>query len=162
MVTPRRRGLYEGRYCQPVTVVHLTLKYYRLSVNTGSRWLACVLRTLIARNLHNLLHTMRQHQFIYRSTALLGLGRFFQFLNQYRVGRTFWTGDQFIEMPLPAYRTPQTQDKRIQKPTRSMGFETIISAFERGKTVHISDRAATLISTETICPFKWFYINSRT
>jgi hypothetical protein len=39
------------------------------------------------------------------STALLDLGRFFQFLNLHAAGRTPWTGDQTVARPLPTRRT---------------------------------------------------------
>jgi hypothetical protein len=45
---------------------------------------------------------------IYSSTALVRLGRFYQFLNLYRVVRTPWTGDQPIARPLPTHRKTQT------------------------------------------------------
>jgi hypothetical protein len=42
---------------------------------------------------------------IYGSTILLDLGRFFQFLTLYTVGRTPWMGDQPVARPLPTNRT---------------------------------------------------------
>jgi hypothetical protein len=43
---------------------------------------------------------------------LLDLGSLFSFLILYTVGRTPWTGDQPVEMPLPTHRRTQTQNKR--------------------------------------------------
>jgi hypothetical protein len=84
---------------------------------------------------------------IYGSTVLLlDLGRFFSFLIFYTVSRTPWTGDQPVARPLPAQRTIQTQNKRTQTSMSLVGFEPTIPAFERAKTVHALDRAATVIS----------------
>jgi hypothetical protein len=40
---------------------------------------------------------------VYGSAALVYLGRFFKFLNQYTLGRTHWTGDQAVGRPLPTH-----------------------------------------------------------
>jgi hypothetical protein len=69
----------------------------------------------------------------------------FQFLNPYTVGRTRWTGDQPVARPLPAHRTTQTQNKRMQTSMPRVGFEPAIPAFKRAKTDHALDRAATAI-----------------
>jgi hypothetical protein len=85
---------------------------------------------------------------IYLSVALeplLVLGRFFSSLILYTVCRTPWTGDQPVERPQPTHRTTQTQNKRTQTSITWVGFEPTIPAFERGKTVHAPDRAATAI-----------------
>jgi hypothetical protein len=63
----------------------------------------------------------------------------------YTVGTTPWTGDQPVARPLPAYRTTQTQNKRIHISMLWVGFEPTIPAFERANIVHALDRAATLI-----------------
>jgi hypothetical protein len=63
----------------------------------------------------------------------------FQFLNLYTVGRTPWPGDQPVSRPLPT----QTQKKRTQTFTPRVGFESTTPVFERAKTVHALDRAAT-------------------
>jgi hypothetical protein len=76
---------------------------------------------------------------------LLDLGRFFNFLILYTVGRTPWTGDQPIARPLPTYRTTQTQNKRKQTFMPWVGLEPTIPAFGRTKTVHALDCAATVI-----------------
>jgi hypothetical protein len=74
---------------------------------------------------------------IYGSTALMGFGRFFSFVIFYTVGRL-----------LPAHRTAQTQNKRTQISVSLIGFEPTVPVFERTKTVHALDRAATLIGLE--------------
>jgi hypothetical protein len=85
---------------------------------------------------------------IHGSTVLLlDLGCFFSFLNLYRIGRTPWTGDQPVARPLPTHRTTQTENKRKQISMPSVGFAPTIPAFQRAKTVHALDRAATVIGT---------------
>jgi hypothetical protein len=69
----------------------------------------------------------------------------FQFLNLYTVGKTPWTGDQRVARPLPTHRTTQTQNKRTQISMPRVSFELTIPVFERAKTVHALDRAATMI-----------------
>jgi hypothetical protein len=49
---------------------------------------------------------------VYGSTALVNFDRFFQFLNPYTVGMTFFTGDQPVGRPLPTHRRTQIQNKR--------------------------------------------------
>jgi hypothetical protein len=69
-----------------------------------------------------------------------------QFRNLYTAGRTPWTGDQSVARPLPTHRTTQAQDKRTHKyKCLWVGFEPTIPGFERAKTVHALDRAATVI-----------------
>jgi hypothetical protein len=68
----------------------------------------------------------------------------FQFLNPYTVCRTPWTGDQPVARPLPTHRTTQKQNKRIQTSMSRVGFKHTIPVFERAKTVHALDRAATV------------------
>jgi uncharacterized protein YccT (UPF0319 family) len=53
--------------------------------------------------------------------------------------------DQPVLRPVPTYRTAQTQNKRKQKSVPRVRFERTISAFERAKTAHVLDRAATVI-----------------
>jgi hypothetical protein len=71
----------------------------------------------------------------------------FSFLILYTVGRTPWMSDQPVARTLPTHRTTQTQKKTHTTRTSmpSVGFEPTISAFERAKTVHVLDRAATVI-----------------
>jgi hypothetical protein len=61
------------------------------------------------------------------------------------VGRTPRTRDQPVARPLPTHRTTQTQTKRTQTFMPQVGFEPMIPVFERAKTVHALDRAATVI-----------------
>jgi hypothetical protein len=78
---------------------------------------------------------------VFDSTAfLLALGRFFSFLIFYTVSRTPWTGDQPVARPLPAHRTAETSMPRL-------GFEPTIPVFERAKTGHDLDRAATVTAS---------------
>jgi hypothetical protein len=77
----------------------------------------------------------------------LGPWSLFQFLDFYTVGRTPWTGDQPVARQIPAHRTAQTQNKRTQTSMSQVEFETTIPVFERAKTVHALDRAATVIGT---------------
>jgi hypothetical protein len=69
----------------------------------------------------------------------------FSFLIFYTVSRTPWTGDQPLARPLPANRTAQTQNKRTQTSMPRVGFEPATPVFERAKTFHALDRAATVI-----------------
>jgi hypothetical protein len=66
--------------------------------------------------------------------------------NSKTVGRTPWTGNQPAVRAQPTHRTTQTQNKRRQTSTLSVGFKPMISVFERAKTVHALDRAATVIA----------------
>jgi hypothetical protein len=54
-------------------------------------------------------------------------------------------GDQPVARPLPIRRTTQTQNKLTQTSMPLVEFEPTILAFERPKTVHALDRAATVI-----------------
>jgi hypothetical protein len=80
----------------------------------------------------------------------------FQCLNPYTVGRTPWTGDQPVARPLPTDRTTQTQNKRIQTSMPRVGFETTIPVFERPKTVHALDCAATVVGHCWLCLLSFF------
>jgi hypothetical protein len=71
----------------------------------------------------------------------------FQFLNLYRVGRILWAGDQPIARPLAIHRTTQTQNTSTQISVPCVGFEPTFPVFERAKTDHELDRAATAIGT---------------
>jgi hypothetical protein len=71
-----------------------------------------------------------------------------QVLNYNTVSRTPWTGDQPVARPLPTYRTIQTQNKRKQTSMPRVGFETTVPVSEREKTIHASDRGATVIGTK--------------
>jgi hypothetical protein len=96
---------------------------------------------------HHHHHHHHHHYKFWLYCPLLCLGRFFRFLIIYTVSRTPWTGDQPVARPLPPYRTIQTQKKRTQTSMPPVGFEATIPAFERAKTVHALDRAATVIGT---------------
>jgi hypothetical protein len=67
----------------------------------------------------------------------------FSFLILHVIARTPWTGDQSVVRPLHI----QKQNKRRQTSMPWVGFEPTISAFERAKTVHAIDRAATVIGS---------------
>jgi hypothetical protein len=75
----------------------------------------------------------------------------FQFPNLYTVGRTPWRSDQPVTKPLPTRRSTQTQNKRTQTSMPWVGFEPTTPAFEREKTVHALDRAATVIGCAWVC-----------
>jgi hypothetical protein len=68
-----------------------------------------------------------------------------QFLNPKTDGRTVWKGDKPVARPL-ATQDNTTQNKRTQTSMPRVGFEATITVFERAKTVHALDRAATVIS----------------
>jgi hypothetical protein len=73
------------------------------------------------------------------AVQLLDLGRFFNFLILYTVGRTPCTGDQLIARPLLTH--DNKQNKRTQTSMPRVGFEPTIPVFERTKTFHALDRA---------------------
>jgi hypothetical protein len=85
-------------------------------------------------------------------SPLLGLGRFFNFLILYKVGRNLWTGDQPVAMPLPANWTAH-KHKHTQTSMPWVGFQPTIPAFERAKTVHALDRKDTGIGYATITDY---------
>jgi hypothetical protein len=60
---------------------------------------------------------------------------------------TPWTGYQPVARPLPTQRTAQTQNKPTHTSMPRVGFVPTIPAFERAKTVHALDRAATVIGS---------------
>jgi hypothetical protein len=66
----------------------------------------------------------------------------------YTVGRILWTGDQSVARPLPTHRTTQAQNKRTQTSMPRVGFEPTTPVFERAKTVHALDLAATVIDQD--------------
>jgi hypothetical protein len=75
----------------------------------------------------------------------LNVGRLFSFLILYTVCKIPWTDDQPVTRPLPTHRTTQTQNKRIQTSMPQVGFEPTTPVFERAKTIHALDCAATVI-----------------
>jgi hypothetical protein len=84
-------------------------------------------------------------------SPLLGLGRFFNLLVFYTVGRTPWTG---ISQSQGRYlHTGQhRQNKLTQTPMPRVGFKLTIPVFERAKTSYVLDRAATVIGRYATCP----------
>jgi hypothetical protein len=54
-------------------------------------------------------------------------------------------GDEPTARPLPTHITTQTQNKRTQTSMPRVGFEPTTPVFERAKTVHALERAATVI-----------------
>jgi hypothetical protein len=81
------------------------------------------------------------------SQIFLGPYPLYQFLSLYTVGRTPWTGDQPVARLLPTHRTSQTQNKRTHTSMPLVVFELMIPVMEREKTIHATDRAATMFST---------------
>jgi hypothetical protein len=77
----------------------------------------------------------------------------FILLDLYATDRTPWTNDRAVVRPLPKYRTAQTHNNshththQISLP--EVVFEPMIPVFERTKTVHALDRAATVIGVWT-------------
>jgi hypothetical protein len=100
------------------------------------------------------------HQWFY--SPLLGSGSFFNFVILYIVDITPCMGDRYVARPLPTHRTAQTQHKCTQISMPWVGFEQTIPEFERTKTVHALDRAATVIGIYsrmvglTIIYWNWF------
>jgi hypothetical protein len=73
------------------------------------------------------------------------LGRFFSVLIYTQWFRTFWMGDWPVAKLQQTHRTTQTQNKRIYTSIPRVGFESKLPVLERAKTVHASERAATVI-----------------
>jgi hypothetical protein len=65
----------------------------------------------------------------------------------YTDGRTPWTRDQPVAMPVPTHRTTQTHNKRTQTSMPWVGLEPTIPVSERAKRVHTLDRAAAVIGS---------------
>jgi hypothetical protein len=84
----------------------------------------------------------------------------FQFLDPIHSRWDSLDGDQPVARPLPTHRTTQTQNKRIQTSKPQVAFEPMTPVFERAKTVHALDRAATVIGHSTIYAFKFSNRNS--
>jgi hypothetical protein len=74
----------------------------------------------------------------------------FQFLNLYTFGRTSFTGDQPVARRLLTHKTTQIKNKRTRISMSRVGFEPTFPVFERAKTVHALDSAATVIGEERI------------
>jgi hypothetical protein len=75
----------------------------------------------------------------------LDLGPFFSFLIAYTVGRTLWTGDQPVARLLLVLIGQHKHRINAHTSMPSVGFEPKNPVFERAKTVHALDRAATVI-----------------
>jgi hypothetical protein len=129
-----------------ITHMNLNCRVTNISVETVS-----ILDILLHGRIRYLaMNQYDEAQFVYSFLSLWfyspsDLGRFFSFLILYTVGRTPWTGDQPVARPLPTHRTTQKQNKRTQTFMSQVGFEPTIPVFERAKTVHAVDRAATAI-----------------
>jgi hypothetical protein len=83
--------------------------------------------------------------FLIAVPAHSGPGPLTQFRNHlFTAGRTPWTSDQPVARPLPTDRTTQTQHKHIPNMRVLLGFESMISASERAKTLRALDRTATV------------------
>jgi hypothetical protein len=84
----------------------------------------------------------------------LGIGRYFSFLIPNTVDRAPCTGYQPVARPLPTHRI----HAHIMP---SVGFEPTIPAFERAKTGHALDLAATVISNmKKMGDWKYTFIQS--
>jgi hypothetical protein len=68
----------------------------------------------------------------------------FQFFVFYTVVRIPGLADQPVARRLTAHRMVQTQNKRTQTFMSQVGFESNIPVFERAKTVHALNSAATV------------------
>jgi hypothetical protein len=68
----------------------------------------------------------------------------------YTVGMTPWTGDQPVGRPLSTHRTAQTEQTHTQRTMPQVGFQHTVPVFEREKTVHALDRAATVIDVSIL------------
>jgi hypothetical protein len=75
----------------------------------------------------------------------VGFWPLFSFLILYTVCRTPWEGDEPVARPQPTHRTAQTQNMRTETSIPRVGFEPTTPAFERAKTIHVLDRAASVI-----------------
>jgi hypothetical protein len=68
-----------------------------------------------------------------------------QFHDQFTDGKTSRTGDQLV------IRATQTQNKHTHQISMPcVGFEPMIPASERAKTVHALDRVTTVIGTDSV------------
>jgi hypothetical protein len=74
---------------------------------------------------------------------LVGPWPLFSFWIFCTVSKTPWTVDQPVARPLPTLKTAQPQNKPTQTSMPRVVFESTIPAYERAKTVHALDLAAT-------------------
>jgi hypothetical protein len=124
----------------------------RLSYDTANyrgKWCTSYPNSVRSARSKIILHLLFIHSFISSMALQLFVGPWplLQFRNLFDTnGRTPWTSDQPIARPLPTYRRTQTQNKRTHKhQCLWVRSELTVSAFERAKTVHALDRAATAI-----------------
>jgi hypothetical protein len=123
------------------------------NIHTGTKERLHILKSKTIVSLHN-------KTFSIFSVALQPFGSwplFFSFLILNVVGRTPLKGDQPVAMPLPVHRTGQTQNKHTQTPMPRVGFEPTTTEFERAKTVHVLDRADTVIGNKITNGQKYLY-----
>jgi hypothetical protein len=79
-----------------------------------------------------------------------------QFLYPKTVGRAPWTGDQPVARLLPTNdKTKQNKCRQISMPR--VEFEPTTPVFEVAKTVHVFDRAATVIGLLAVYTLTWFW-----
>jgi hypothetical protein len=74
----------------------------------------------------------------------------FRFLDFSPVGRTPWTRDQPVARSL-SHTGQHKQNKRTQKSMPQVGYKPTIPVFQRVKTFHALDRAATVIGKYRNC-----------
>jgi hypothetical protein len=89
---------------------------------------------------------------VYGSAALSTFGLFSSFLIPYTLVRTLWTGDQPVARPLRTHRITETHNKRTQTAMPRVGYEPTNPVFERAKTIHALDRAATVMCPMLFMP----------
>jgi hypothetical protein len=75
----------------------------------------------------------------------LGPWPLFQFLDVFTRTVSLWTSDHLVARLLPTNKTAYTKHKHIQTSLPQVGFEPTTPVFEPAKSVHASDRAATVI-----------------
>jgi hypothetical protein len=133
-----------------VVYPHLLIKFHQMQIKLGYCLLA------LNSNSLNILSLLG-------SAALFcwALASFSVFLILYTVGRIPWTGDQPITRPLSTHRATQIQNKHTQTSILPVGFKPTTSVSDWPKTVHVLDRAATVIVI-TYCRLNNFYWPSLT
>jgi hypothetical protein len=98
-------------------------------------------------NYFNMYFPYNYHKTVSFYMVLQSFGPWWPFcvLILYAVGRTPWTGDQTVARPLSTHIETQIKNKLTQTSMPRVGFEPTIPVFGRAKTLHILDRAATVI-----------------
>jgi hypothetical protein len=140
-----------GRHiCRRVVDMKLILKIYGVRIwsefmSQGEvHW-----RTLVKIDEHPYTIILIYSFFLYRN---LTVSRFSFFFGSYTLSRTTLTSDRSVTRPVPEYRTTQTQNNASthtyththHTSIPEVGFEPTITASEGAKTVHASDRSATV------------------